>query len=183
MEAGTQAVARMAKAHNGKAEAYDELQAELLANPETVHVTIGGASVPFLLSVDGCERAAAKGHDPLPALGGLIAAVFERVGGAGRLAGVDPGDEAAVAEAMAEAVAPETLRAVLTTPMLSDLVVVLYAGVVSFDRGLRFETFKARVTLGTVFAVVTRVLPKILAFAKDIGGAEPGAADAGDAGN
>lgn len=156
--------------HNGRVDKLDALQKELLANPETVHVMIAGQSVPFLLSVDGFERAAAAGHDPMPAIGRLVGSLFA---GDTTLAEVDATDPDAIGDALKSKVTGAALRNVLTTGLLSDLVPLLYAGVVSFDRGLTYEAFKARVTLPTVFSVVVKALPQMVALVSGVESPEP----------
>jgi hypothetical protein len=153
------------EARNG---ALDARQAEMRANPETCLVTIAGEEVPFLLSFDGFERATANGHDPLPAVFRLIDALAGKVS--------VKGDAQEVTAAVTAG-----LRANLTSAMLSDVAVLLYAGVVSFDRELAFETFRGRLTLGAVLSIASNALPRIVTFlsglAEGMGGMVP---DAGE---
>ncbi len=142
----------------------DDLQRDLLADPQVAHVPLGGVDRPFLLCLDGCERAAIAGHDPLPALFSIVLRFLEAVKGGGKdVQDVEITDARAVFGVLPR------LKGVLTTETVSDFAVVLWAGLLPFDRGLRFEEVKARLTLPAVVGIGKAVYPKLLAFASEAG--------------
>lgn len=131
---------------------------EILDNhPEKTTLNFGGVERGFLLGGYAADLAVAKGYDPVVSVFRLVKSILPLLGGFEALkeAG-ETGDASSIMGRLKDID--------LATEHLTDMSVVLWWGLLSFDPDLDVKEVMAYMTPRAGFAAIAEVLPKLLNY-------------------
>lgn len=137
-----------------------ELRKILLDDPETTFIEFGGEKRPFLFSFLGGKRAHANGVEVLPVLldvGMRLASLWTS----------DNGSKDALTIDLSTVSGRAKIRKLIVAEDFQNLAILVYWGLVTFDKDLTLDEVMARLTPGRLIKILPTVIEKAVSYHQD----------------
>ncbi len=138
---------------------------------EKISINFGSTDRDFLLCVYGAKILREAGHDPIPILLRTVRALAPAMGSI---------ESKALPKAAAVAL---SIADGLNDTILDDLCIMIWWGLIPYDRDLTLDEIQAHTTVKAVIEVFSTVYAKMTSFVQDADKPKPGSKKKGDSGN